>query len=110
MGLLPSTASRSGRIPFEGRDLSDLGRHDEYRTLWGDEMAMIFQDPMTALNPVMKIGQQITESLRFHLDMSKSDGEGDRDRAAPRGARSPSPRSDSPPTRTRCPAACASAW
>ncbi len=34
---------------------------------------MVFQDPMTALNPVMKIGRQITESLRFHLDMSKSD-------------------------------------
>ena len=41
------------------------------RSVWGPEMAMIFQDPMTSLNPVMKIGKQITESLRFHLDMDK---------------------------------------
>ena len=72
MGLLPSTAERSGSVRFEGREVSSLPA-DEMRALWGDEMAMIFQDPMTALNPVMKIGRQITESLRFHLDMSKSE-------------------------------------
>ena len=72
MGLLPaSTAERTGSIVFEGRELSDWG-DKEYRELWGTEMAMIFQDPMTALNPVMKIGKQITESLRFHLDMDRS--------------------------------------
>jgi peptide/nickel transport system ATP-binding protein len=43
------------------------------REVWGPEMAMIFQDPMTSLNPVMKIGKQITESLRFHLDMPKDE-------------------------------------
>ncbi len=72
MGLLPSTAERTGSVHFEGREISGLP-NDEMRALWGDEMAMIFQDPMTALNPVMKIGRQITESLRFHLDMSKSE-------------------------------------
>jgi peptide/nickel transport system ATP-binding protein len=72
MGLLPSTAIRTGQVHFEGREISSLSS-DEYRSLWGDEMAMIFQDPMTALNPVMKIGNQITESLRFHLDMSKQE-------------------------------------
>ncbi len=41
------------------------------REIWGTEMAMIFQDPMTSLNPVMKIGRQITESLIYHLDYSK---------------------------------------
>jgi oligopeptide/dipeptide ABC transporter ATP-binding protein len=41
--------------------------------VWGAEMAMIFQDPMTSLNPVMKIGSQITESLRFHLGVDKSE-------------------------------------
>jgi peptide/nickel transport system ATP-binding protein len=72
MGLLPGNAIRSGEVRFEGREISGLSR-DEYRALWGDEMAMIFQDPMTALNPVMKVGKQITESLRFHLGMSKQE-------------------------------------
>ena len=72
MGLLPAGAQRSGQVFFEGKEITGLD-DSQYRELWGDEMAMIFQDPMTALNPVMKIGNQITESLRFHLDMSKSD-------------------------------------
>lgn len=71
MGLLPSTAERTGQVVFEGEDLSSWG-DAEYRNLWGTEMAMIFQDPMTALNPVMKVGRQITESLRFHLSMDRS--------------------------------------
>ena len=72
MGLLPrSTAERTGSILFGGNDLTTFG-DTEYRRLWGTEMAMIFQDPMTALNPVMKVGHQITESLRHHLDMDKA--------------------------------------
>ena len=43
------------------------------RSIWGTEMAMVFQDPMTSLNPVMKIGKQITESLIFHLSMDKGE-------------------------------------
>jgi peptide/nickel transport system ATP-binding protein len=72
MGLLPRTAERSGTVLFEGRDISAL-TDDGYRELWGTEMAMVFQDPMTALNPVMRVGHQITESLRFHLDMDASE-------------------------------------
>ena len=72
MGLLPNNAERTGSIHFEGRDLTALS-DAQLRELWGNDIAMIFQDPMTALNPVMKIGKQITESLRFHLDMSKQD-------------------------------------
>ncbi|HTO01255.1 MAG TPA: ABC transporter ATP-binding protein [Microthrixaceae bacterium] len=73
MGLLPrNNLVSSGEVLFEGSNISDLSE-DEHRRLWGTEMAMIFQDPMTALNPVMKIGNQITESLRFHLDMGKSE-------------------------------------
>ncbi len=72
MGLLASNAERSGRVVFEGRDISALDA-EGYRELWGTEMAMVFQDPMTALNPVMRVGRQITESLRFHLGMDKSE-------------------------------------
>jgi peptide/nickel transport system ATP-binding protein len=72
MGLLPKKhLVREGSIHFEGRDISELPT-DEQRKLWGTQMSMVFQDPMTSLNPVMKIGNQITESLLFHLDVSKS--------------------------------------
>ena len=45
------------------------------RAYWGTEIAMVFQDPMTALNPVVKVGRQITESLRYHLDVSKEEAD-----------------------------------
>jgi len=70
MGLLPPNAERTGRILFEGRDVANASS-DQLRKLWGAQMSMVFQDPMTSLNPVMKIGKQITESLRHHLDVSK---------------------------------------
>jgi oligopeptide/dipeptide ABC transporter ATP-binding protein len=73
MGLLAGgNVQRTGRVLFEGRDLLTLPPA-ELRDVWGEEIAMIFQDPMTSLNPVMKIGAQITEGLRHHLDMSKRD-------------------------------------
>ncbi len=72
MGLLPKKGvTRSGSIQFEGREIIDAST-DELRALWGSQMAMVFQDPMTSLNPVMKIGKQITEVLLYHLDISKS--------------------------------------
>jgi peptide/nickel transport system ATP-binding protein len=70
MGLIPSNGERTGEIRLEGHDIADA-RPDELRRLWGAQMSMVFQDPMTSLNPVMKIGKQITESLRHHLDVSK---------------------------------------
>ncbi len=73
MGLLnANNVERSGSAMYEGRDLIEMAPK-ELRSLWGTEMAMVFQDPMTSLNPVMKVGRQITESLRHHLDMSKSE-------------------------------------
>jgi len=72
MGLLPGTASRTGTITYEGQNISDLPK-DEVRELWGTGMAMIFQDPMTALNPVRRIGSQLTESLTVRLGMNKKD-------------------------------------
>ena len=73
MGLLPPRGTiRRGSVRFEGREIGGLSRR-AMRDVWGREMAMIFQDPMTSLNPLMKIGAQIAEPLRLHLDMSRSD-------------------------------------
>jgi peptide/nickel transport system ATP-binding protein len=70
MGLLPSNVERYGSIKFEGREIGEAGT-DVMRAYWGTQMSMVFQDPMTSLNPVMKIGKQITEPLRYHLDVSR---------------------------------------
>ena len=73
MGLTPRrNVERSGTVRLSGREITDLSEA-EYRDLWATEMAMIFQEPMTALNPVMKVGAQIAESMRVHLDLSKSE-------------------------------------
>jgi peptide/nickel transport system ATP-binding protein len=61
---------RTGSVEFEGNNLLELSDR-EMRKFWGAQMSMIFQDPMTSLNPVMKIGKQITESVREHLDVSR---------------------------------------
>jgi peptide/nickel transport system ATP-binding protein len=72
MGLLPKRdVDREGSVLFEGREIGNL-KPKQMRTFWGAQMAMIFQDPMTSLNPVMRIGKQITESLNYHLDISRS--------------------------------------
>jgi peptide/nickel transport system ATP-binding protein len=71
MGLLPRhNVIRDGSVRFEGRELINATTA-ELRELWGAQMAMVFQDPMTSLNPVMRIGNQITESLLHHLDITK---------------------------------------
>jgi peptide/nickel transport system ATP-binding protein len=73
MGLLPRrNVIRQGSVRFEGQELTTMSL-SQRRNIWGAEMAMIFQDPMTSLNPVMKVGKQIAEPLRIHLDMSRSD-------------------------------------
>src|SRR5258708_24255538 len=71
MGLLPKqNVVREGSVRFEGKEISSLS-NTAMRAYWGTEMAMVFQDPMTSLNPVLKVGRQITESLHYHLDMDK---------------------------------------
>ncbi len=70
MGLAKSAHQiESGSVLFNGAELVNQDR----QALWGDEISMIFQDPMTSLNPVMKVGKQVTEPLRLHLNLSKSD-------------------------------------
>jgi oligopeptide/dipeptide ABC transporter ATP-binding protein len=73
MGLLDGkNVHKTGVVKFNDVDLSQISP-EELRSLWGTEMAMIFQDPMTSLNPVRKIGTQIAEALRIRLGMSKAD-------------------------------------
>jgi oligopeptide/dipeptide ABC transporter ATP-binding protein len=73
MGLLPRRdVIRSGTVHFAGHELTAMSEAD-LRQVWGAELSMIFQDPMTALNPVKRIGEQITESLRLHLGMDRSE-------------------------------------
>ncbi|MEX2292543.1 MAG: ABC transporter ATP-binding protein [Acidimicrobiales bacterium] len=73
MGLLTArNVQRSGRVAYNGQDLVGASKQQQ-RALWGTEMAMVFQDPMTSLNPVMRIGRQITEGLRYHLDLPKGE-------------------------------------
>ena len=66
--LLPAGANMSGRAMLDGRDLYRLSR-ESLRRLRGRELAVIFQDPMTSLNPVLSIGGQIAEALREHLGL-----------------------------------------
>ena len=73
MGLLTmSTAKKSGSVVLNDVELTTLSRSD-LRSKWGTEMAIVFQDPMTALNPVRRIGDQIAEGPRVRLGMSKKD-------------------------------------
>lgn len=72
--LIPQPPGKivDGEVWFDGRDLLKLSE-DELRHIRGNRIAMIFQDPMTSLNPVLTIGRQITEALELHLNMSKSE-------------------------------------
>ena len=67
MGLLPRRGARvtADRLSFEGRDLLKLSP-GEWRALRGKDVAMVFQDPMTSLNPLMRCGEQIAEAIRLH--------------------------------------------
>ncbi|HCA40961.1 MAG TPA: ABC transporter ATP-binding protein [Aminobacterium sp.] len=70
MGLLPRPAGRiaGGRIIFDGKDLTTLSE-EEMQKIRGNDISMIFQEPMTSLNPVFTIGEQIMEPLRLHQNM-----------------------------------------
>jgi peptide/nickel transport system ATP-binding protein len=72
MGLLPDGLTVQGRALYHGRNLLDLDELELCR-LRGDRLAMVFQEPMTALNPVMKIGDQVAEPLRIHRGLNARD-------------------------------------
>ena len=73
MGLLAEPGHvAGGEMTFDGKDLVHLSEK-EYREMRGNDMAMIFQEPMTSLNPVYRIGDQIVEAIRTHEKVSKKE-------------------------------------
>ncbi len=109
MRLLPSNASCTGITRLNGETLS-VKSEAEMRAIRGRDIGMVFQEPMSALNPLMRIGDQVAETVRSHRQAS------DR-RGARHGARSIGARRDCQESRARsigcrtnCPAASASAW
>lgn len=70
--LVPEYAVLGGKIIFDGQDILDMPQ-SELRKIRGARIGMIFQEPMTSLNPVLTVGQQTAEPLRLHLGMTKSD-------------------------------------
>ena len=74
MALTPEAARVSGSIRFQGQELVGLDE-DAMRQLRGDRIAMIFQEPMTALNPLRRVGAQVAEPLMLHRGLSKREAE-----------------------------------
>ncbi len=72
--LIPEPPGKivNGEVDFDGQDLLQLNE-EELRQIRGNRIAMIFQDPMTSLNPVLTIGRQITEALELHLNMNREE-------------------------------------
>ncbi|GAA1267592.1 ABC transporter ATP-binding protein [Pseudonocardia aurantiaca] len=74
LGLLPTRnrLTPGGSISFDGVDIGHLSKR-EMRAYWGKDLAMVFQNPMTSLNPVLTVGRQLTEVLKLHLRMRRAD-------------------------------------
>ena len=76
MGLIPHPGFiQSGSIRFEGAEITGMSE-DELRSLRGNRIAMVFQEPMTSLNPVLRIGEQLAEPLLLHRNMTKGEAAG----------------------------------
>ena len=106
LGLLPKTATVTGSVNFDGTELLGASRSD-LRKIRGRQISFVFQEPMTSLNPVFRIGRQIDEVVQEHMNVSK--------RGRGRGRWSSSTSSTfriraagSTSTRTSSPAGCAS--
>ena len=74
LGLLPDGAVVDGTVRFGGRDLLRMPRR-QLREIAGRDLAMVFQDPLTSLHPMLSIGRQLTEHVRRHLGLGKRDAE-----------------------------------
>ena len=105
---MPPGRFEAGQILWQGRDLIPLDQ-DEMNQIRAREIAMIFQEPMTSLNPVYTVGDQIAEVIALHQKLSPQAGDGRRRRDAAPGATSPTRSGACTTIRTSSPAACASA-
>ncbi len=74
MGILPPNLHADGEIRFKGRDLLSLPA-EEFRSIRGKEIAMVFQEPMTSLNPVLRVDYQIREVITTHMDVSRDEAD-----------------------------------
>ncbi|MGX6444716.1 ABC transporter ATP-binding protein [Neobacillus sp. K501] len=74
MGLIPSPPGKieNGEIVFEGKDLKNISEK-EWREIRGNQISMIFQEPMTSLNPLFTVGNQLMEAIRLHTKLSKAE-------------------------------------
>ena len=73
MGLLPRlSATQTGSVRYDGQEILNAP-NKELRELWGSKVAMVFQDPMTSLNPVLRVGRQIVEPLKIHLKLGREE-------------------------------------
>ena len=108
MALTPEGARVSGSIRFEGRELVGLGE-EAMRQLRGDRIAMIFQEPMTALNPLHSVGAQVAEPLMLHRGLAKAGRAPSARSSCSIVCGSPSRNAPPAPIRSRFPAANASA-
>ncbi len=100
-------AEISGRIMFEGMDLAQMDS-DDLRRIRGNDISMIFQDPLSSLHPFYKVGRQLVEAIQVHQDV---DNEHRLERApssCSSWSGSPTPSAAPASTRTSSPAACAS--
>ena len=108
LGLLPRGGQTTGQARLDGRDLLAASA-DVRRDVRGKDVAMVFQDPMTSLHPMLTIGRQLTEHVRVHLGIGRARRPTAGDRDARGGAHPRRRRARCRPTRTSSPAACASA-
>jgi oligopeptide transport system ATP-binding protein len=74
LGLLPEGAEVDGRVLFEDRNLLELSR-SQLRSISGRDLAMVFQDPMTSLHPMLTVGRQLTEHVEYHLGLRRKAAE-----------------------------------
>ena len=108
MGLLPAPIGKivAGEVIFDGKDLTEVS-DSEFRKIRGDQISMIFQEPMTSLDPLFTVGSQIVEAIRAHRELGTKEARSWPSRCSS-GFTSLHRASGSRATPTSSPAACAS--